>query len=426
MAKPFFANIPVPPEYFIGRTSEITAAFDTIYHRSHLAIWGGPGMGKTSYLDKVACPQTWVEYGLDSSPAVIVLFSCQSLYPFTPAKFWAEILTIMDDKLDNEPELQAEIRNLKGNNITNDTLRQAITRLGKKNKFLVLLVDDFDAALETNEEYKESDRETFLAQCRGLAVHGANRKLTMIVTSLQRLNEIGPPLRPNASPWYNHYMYQSLKKFDYQETEQLLSVFPLKLRDGIRNITGSHPTLIQIAGFLLNIAKQQGEEVDINKFNSDFERDTKQIFEIIWKRCNDQQKTLLMLIVLLDIEGHLGQKDFDLKGIGRILNQNERTLTELEEQGVIVSEIRPKPKLPPKLPKEEEKIYLFTSSIMKKWVMQEIWNTQPSEITKREKVFLNLMSHGQVQEMKKAIIWLGQHQEKVGSILKFGRDILFG
>jgi hypothetical protein len=244
----------------------------------------------------------------------------------------------------------------------------------------------------------------------------------MIVTSLQRLNEIGPPLSPNASPWYNHYLYQSLKKFDYQETEQLLSVFPLKLRDGIRNITGSHPTLIQIAGFLLNIAKQQGEEVDINKFNSDFERDTKQIFEIIWKRCNDQQKTLLMLIVLLDLEGHLGQKDFDLKGMGRILNQNERSLTELEEQGVIVSVIRPKPTLP----KEQEKIYLFTSSIMKKWVIQEIWNTKASEIKKREKVFLNLMSHGQVEEMKKAITWSGQHQDTVVSLLKFGRDILFG
>ena len=129
-----------------------------------------------------------------------------------------------------------------------------------------------------------------------------------------------------------------------------------------------------------------------------------------------------MLIVLLDIEGHLDQKDFDLKGIGRILNQNERSLTELEEQGVIVSESRPKPKFP----KEKEKIYLFTSSIMKKWVMQEIWNTKPSEITKREKVFLNLMSHEQVKEMKKAMTWLRQHQDTVISLLKFGRDILFG
>ncbi|MFO5473186.1 MAG: hypothetical protein ACLBM2_04600, partial [Dolichospermum sp.] len=138
--------------------------------------------------------------------------------------------------------------------------------------------------------------------------------------------------------------------------------------------------------------------------------------------CNDQQKTLLMLIVLLDIDGHLGQKDFDLKGIGRTLIQNERSLTELEEQGVIVSEIRPKPKLP----KEKEKIYLFTSSIMKKWVIQEIWNTKPSEIRKREKVFLNLMSHGQVEEMKKAITWSGQHQDTVVSLLKLGRDILLG
>ncbi|MFM6863744.1 MAG: ATP-binding protein, partial [Dolichospermum sp.] len=66
------------------------------------------------------------------------------------------------------------------------------------------------------------------------------------------------------------------------------------------------------------------------------------------------------------------------------------------------------------------------SSIMKKWVIQEIWNTKPSEIKKREKVFLNLMSHGQVEEMKKAITWLGQHQDTVVSLLKFGREILFG
>lgn len=81
MANPFFSHIPVPPEYFIGRKSEITAAFDTIHARSHLAIWGGPGMGKTSYLNKIACPQTWEKYGLDSSGAVIVLFSCQIFIP---------------------------------------------------------------------------------------------------------------------------------------------------------------------------------------------------------------------------------------------------------------------------------------------------------------------------------------------------------
>ncbi|MDB9483801.1 hypothetical protein [Dolichospermum circinale] len=37
MAHPFFANIQVPPEYFIGRTSEITAAFDTIH--AHVSIF---------------------------------------------------------------------------------------------------------------------------------------------------------------------------------------------------------------------------------------------------------------------------------------------------------------------------------------------------------------------------------------------------
>ena len=50
MANPFFPGKPVPPEHFVGRTSEINCAFDLICARSHFALWGGPGiMSKTSF-----------------------------------------------------------------------------------------------------------------------------------------------------------------------------------------------------------------------------------------------------------------------------------------------------------------------------------------------------------------------------------------
>ena len=407
---PFFPGKPVPTESFIGRKSEINFAFDQIYNRSHFAIWGGPGMGKSSFLRKLANKQIWTEYGLDPSQGIPVILNCQSqnLIPFTPGGFWRESVSLLHDKLDSEPELQAEIKPLLEQTVTGDSLRQALRILGRKNKFLLLLVDDFDAALVTNNQYTENEMETFLAQCRSLAVHAEESEhFSMIVASLQRLNELGPKLNPNASPWYNHYLFQPLKLFTTEELVELLTIIrPPTLRHEIINITGGHPTLVQTAGFFLYRELQNGNNANINSFAGNFERDTQQIFQTIWHRCNPKEQVLLMLIALLDMGGHIGELNFKLKGIGRIFTQDERSLIRLEEQGVITSS-----------PRDNEKFYSFTSPLMKKWVIQEILQTPEQSIRDREKEFMNLMSHGQVNKVKEVVTWLGKHPEQVGSVL---------
>ncbi|MEI3650258.1 MAG: ATP-binding protein [Dolichospermum lemmermannii FEM_B0920] len=407
-SNPFFPGKPVLPESFVGRTSEINYAFDQIHNRSHFAIWGGPGMGKSSFLQKLASEQTWQEYGLDPSQGIAVIVNCQNIIPFTPAGFWREALSLLHDKLDSEPQLQAEIKPLLEKPTTNDSLRQALRRLGRKDKFLVLLVDDFDAALVINEQYTETEMETFLAQCRSLAVHAEESQyLSMIVASLQRLSELGPKLNPNASPWYNHYLFQSLKLFTTKDLVQLLNIIrPPTLRGEIMNITGGHPTFVQTAGFLLYRELQLGSNADIKSFAGSFERDTQQIFKTIWHRCNLKEQALLMLIALLDMEGHIKEINFKLSGIGRILTQHERSLIKLEEQGVITSSSL-----------EPEKFYSFTSSLMKKWVIQEILQTPEQSIRDREKEFMNLISHGQVNQVQEVVTWLGNNPEKVKSFL---------
>lgn len=407
---PFFPGKPVPTESFIGRKSEINFAFDQIYNRSHFAIWGGPGMGKSSFLRKLANKQIWTEYGLDPSQGIPVILNCQSqnLIPFTPGGFWRESVSLLHDKLDSEPQLQAEIKPLLEKTVTGDSLRQALRILGRKNKFLLLLVDDFDAALVTNNQYTENEMETFLAQCRSLAVHAEESEhFSMIVASLQRLNELGPKLNPNASPWYNHYVFQPLTLFTTEELVELLTIIrPPTLRHEIINITGGHPTLVQTAGFFLYRELQNGNNANINSFAGNFERDTQQIFQTIWRRCNPKEQVLLMLIALLDMGGHIGELKFKLKGIGRIFTQNERSLIRLEEQGVITSSLR-----------DNEKFYSFTSPLMKKWVIQEILQTPEQSIRDREKEFMNLISHGQVNKVKEVVTWLGKHPEQVGSVL---------
>jgi len=381
---PFFPGKPVPTESFIGRKSEINFAFDQIYNRSHFAIWGGPGMGKSSFLRKLANKQIWTEYGLDPSQGIPVILNCQSqnLIPFTPGGFWRESVSLLHDKLDSEPQLQAEIKPLLEKTVTGDSLRQAL----------------------------RNEMETFLAQCRSLAVHAEESEhFSMIVASLQRLNELGPKLNPNASPWYNHYLFQPLKLFTTEELVELLTIIrPPTLRHEIINITGGHPTLVQTAGFFLYRELQNGNNANINSFAGNFERDTQQIFQTIWRRCNPKEQVLLMLIALLDMGGHIGELKFKLKGIGRIFTQDGRSLIRLQEQGVIVitsSAI------------ETEKFYSFTSPLMKKWVIQEILQTPEQSIRDREKEFMNLMSHGQVNKVKEVVTWLGKHPEQVGSAL---------
>ena len=42
---------PVSPELLVGRRSEIDLMFDQIANKSHLAIYGGSGIGKSSLRD---------------------------------------------------------------------------------------------------------------------------------------------------------------------------------------------------------------------------------------------------------------------------------------------------------------------------------------------------------------------------------------
>ncbi|MFM6782666.1 MAG: ATP-binding protein, partial [Dolichospermum sp.] len=139
-----------------------------------------------------------------------------------------------------------------------------------------------------------------------------------------------------------------------------------------------------------------------------FERDTQHIFQTIWTRCNRTEQALLMLIALLDVDGHIADKKFNLNGIERILSQLKRWLSELEDKGVIISSST-----------ETGKFYSFTSPLMKKWVTEEILNTSDNLIRDREKEFLNLISHGQMRQVGEFISWLKNNPDTVKQCLNW-------
>ncbi|NER93247.1 MAG: hypothetical protein F6J86_05315 [Symploca sp. SIO1B1] len=406
----------VPLKRFVGREMQITTALDQIDNCSNMAIWGISGMGKSSFLEQLALPQVWEQHGQDLSQAVIILFSCKNICPFSAEVFWGEVLNIIIE-LDSKSALQSEIKALLEKEAeTRDYIRLnlVLRKLGQEEKFLVLLVDDYDLALRPHKQYTEADMEAFLYECRNLAYsEQESRYLSMIVTSYKRLNELGPKLTPGQSPWYNHYWFQELKPFTKDEVHQLFDIpITSELWEAIREITGGNPFLLQIAEFLLQRELQTGKTPDDQAFTRDFESTTLQLFQTIWTRCTEVEQTLLMLVALLNLKDRLPQMRFRLNGIDRIFNQRELELNSLEGQGLLARSFElGKSKLGES--NLGESVYSLASFFIERWLIQEVWNTDNLSQKDLENLLLCLLSHKQVKQVTVAINLVLQHKDEL-------------
>ena len=409
---PFVYGKSVPPEHFVGRVLEIETAFDQILNRSHLATWGGSGVGKTSFLEYLASPKTWRLRGYEPSDVVIVLMNCFSIQPFGAERFWREILNLIKEELAASPDLQIEINNLlREDKVTKDSVRLALRKLKKINKSLLLLIDDYDVSLYPHDGYDEVEIASFQSEFRSLAVHSKEKgSLSIILTSFRRLNDFGPFGTDKVSPWYNHYLFQPLKPFDETETAELLGCMPMPLaiREGVRELAGGHPGLLQIAGFLLYRELRVGNIPSPGNFARSFESSTRHFFQNTWQWSSEKDQTLLMLIALSCLKGRLHKKQYDLHDINTLLSQRNRELTDLEERGIII-----------RTRKDGKPIFTFASSMMERWVIQEIGNGDEEFLQQRQKAFGCLMSKKQIEQAQTAIRWLWKHKDELPSTLEW-------
>lgn len=396
---PFFVGGPVPPNYFFGRSSELKTAFDQITKCAHLAIYGSSGTGKSSFLRYLTSSQAWQVRGQDYSKAFIVLLNCSGISPFTIDTFWREVLELLREEAKSDVDLQTELDAvLRKERIEKGDLRRILRLIGQRNKFLLLLLDDYDTVLRSNEHYTEAEMITFLSEFRDLAVHNKEGQyLSTIVTTFRRLTELGPNLKFGGSPWYNHYLFRRLKPLSTNDVNaQLIIPIPTKLRKGVLSIIGGNSALLQNAGYLLYDTVQAGQIPDLELFIQDFMAATEQYFQNTWEFSTEEEKILLMLIALYRLEGRLNNKQYALGDTEAIFSQRSRELIDLEERGVTQRIVR-----------GDKTSYSFTSSMMEWWVTREIENSTEAELKNREKVWLKLMSREQVGQVTKVFqaVW---------------------
>ena len=412
----FYVGGALPPNEFVGRSSNINAAFDTIVKRTSLAIQGSSGMGKSSLLGYIASPDTWRQRELNPDDAFIIFLNCFEIQPFTLSGFWEAVLNSLKLQSQNIAVLQSVIDEILLQGVYNiNELRQLLAEIGKVNKFLVLLLDDFDAALYTNASYTEVEMSIFLSNFRNLSTHGNEQKyISVVLTSLSCLaNDVGPPLTRGVSPWNNHYIQLYLKPFKEREvskwfddlSQKLSSQWLKEFQAGILGISGGNPILVQNAGYLLYSIWRDGEIYTPDEFVREYERSTRRFFSGAWNQSTDDEKTLLKLIALSHLDGRLNdQRKYTLDGVDAVLSMKERELRELEGRGILYH-----------LEEDYRKVYVFTSSIMEWWVIKEIENSPDEpQLAEKEILFLNL-SRGQIDQMKDIMKQVWQYKDAAKS-----------
>ena len=382
----FYPNDAVPPGQFVGRTSELYTIFDQINNRGHAAIYGSFGMGKSSLLKYIKSPNFWDEKGLNFSEALIVYHNCE-LSP-TPKSFWQEVLKKLRNEAEGDTDLQGKIDDvLTKEEIEIRDIRQILKHIGKKDKFLLLILDDYEKILRTPESYskdykKSQEMQTFLSGLRNLAVHSTEGQyFSTVVAAFRRLDELGPELPRGGSPWYNHYLYVDLKPFSQEDIDNyffnpdgrfFISIPGNISKKEVLEITGGYPILLQYAGYIFS---ELEPNIDINIFKEKFKNQTEQIYKDIWRELTTDEQGLLQLIVIDNLNGEVSGKRYYIDDLDKYFEANKSKLTTLQQKGVIYK-------------KQEQKRdkYNFSSSLMQDLVRQK-FEKSLSDPEEREIVF---------------------------------------
>jgi hypothetical protein len=262
---PFIYGKPVPSGRFIGRQAQVRTLFSRIVNGESTAIVGEPHIGKSSLLAYTAAPDTrqaWLDANVEQH--IVAEFDCHLLSSdFTANEFWRHVLdeveaTSTDDALKQQCAL------IEQNNFGSLTLERLFKLLGRQQKRLVLLIDEFDAMLNhpqfSSAEFMGALR-SFATRTDGLVVITASR------LTISQMNRLSTRHNPHGSPFFNNMTEVRLPHLSEAEAAQLIEntlqlqqhgnaiAFDEVDRRFISDCAGRHPFLIQVAAASLHDAK---------------------------------------------------------------------------------------------------------------------------------------------------------------------------
>ena len=348
LPNPFIYGKPVPHEYFVGREEEVTACFNTLAGpvRGSVAISGGSRVGKTSLLTYVAQIGAAEGWGQPHTTNHFVLLDCQSISRFSPTRFWHRVLDLLAHHVDTPSLLDKVAHLLTQEDLDSAHFEQVLEALHATGQSLVLLLDEFEWVVKKDARNLEATRD-FLSGLRAL-INTTPNVLSLIIATRLPLNVLCQGIvADEGSPFYNSFIFRRLQPFRPHEVEQLIEqvlahtnvVFDEQDQGYIRQIAGTHPFLVQLAGSLLFEAKSQNLPIadQYRSIGIHFEEQARHHFGQLWDYSSPEEQTLLLLVAWQQYAQVWDSNvSLDWETYSCLLRRCERDLIRLAERGLVV------------------------------------------------------------------------------------------
>jgi hypothetical protein len=311
---PFIYGKPVPVEQHINRQQELRTLFSRLRSGESTAIVGEPRIGKTSLLRCLVSPavqQEWLGAHAEALIPVELDVYEEWLSPEkTPLDFWQRVLGRVRIALPDETT-QWQISLVEKNQYGSATLSNFFRELGRRDRRVVLLLDEFDALL-THPNFCTAE---FLGGLRSIVTHTDGlQAITANIMSVSEMNRCSEAVNPLGSPFFNSFTEVNLRPFSAEDTDKLLELAlaesEVRFNPGDRAfitwLSGRHPYRVQVAGASVFDAICQGllgEQKYAVAGDLFYER-TADHFDTLWRRyLDDAARTVMVILSLVELRG---------------------------------------------------------------------------------------------------------------------------
>jgi hypothetical protein len=303
LRNPFFHRGPIrQSDYFFNRRHEMGQALGLLRSLQNVALVGQRRIGKTSLLFKLADPAIHSDYGLSPAKYLFVYLDGEELTELDDGEIRSVMVEELAAALEAAGHQKSELTLPEGP-VEYRTFRHVVRRLTQQGLKLVFCFDEFEG-LGANPYLGPS----FFSSLRGLTGQLNVAYITASRMPIHALAYAQPETL--SSPFFNTFVPLSLGLFSDEDAQGLVetlatragATFAPDLVRLIVELAGSHPLLLQIAGFHTFEAWRQRdgvvEEADHAQIQRHFFAEAQPHYEYYWRHLTAEEQYALVTLPL--------------------------------------------------------------------------------------------------------------------------------
>ncbi len=375
IVNPFTYGNPISdPKRFFGRRQEVDHVFSRLRNAEFesSSIVGERRIGKTSLLKYLAHPVVYQQYGLDPHKYLFVYIDLQMVdKSVTPPQLWRWLLRHMASCCNDTQvkQMLEEVRQTQS--IDNFALEDLFDNIDAKDKYVVLLLDEFENVTE-NPNFNAA----FFYSLRSLAIH---HHLSLITSSRRELIELCHSQAIRSSPFFNIFANINTGLFTKNDALDLISQslagtdihFTDTEIDTILHIAGYHPYFLQVAcSFLFDAYPKNLHTYERTAYlRKAFREEAGRHLAVYWHNSDNYEKITLTALTLLERRHLTTSPSFSIYQLQDLYAHCSQTLARLEKRGLVAS--------------RGDAFSLFNESLGE-WIWNEITDTRHNQQSYKE------------------------------------------